>query len=271
MKGVSSAIGSLLLVILISSISFLYIQLVDKTFNSLSNFISEEIILHERSKESIEILNSALDRYFPINLMNNSGNILGNINDIHAGKNIIAYSSKGNISLTFIFENIIPSISWLLDFQCGILSNPPMNITLGINGENENAFQLYKSSFFISNTSHFLQLHVYSNHNLNNRLKINIEIVSNTTSILIAEIYRISIKTFNNVHIIFLSLLNKGNMEVNIISILIFNDKTFNFFNESYILNPFDLKVIILKTNVTYGYIKLITQRGNIFSSPLTN
>ncbi|HLI46023.1 MAG TPA: hypothetical protein VKU94_02400 [Geobacterales bacterium] len=267
MAAVSSALGSFFLVILISFSTFFYIYVAARTFDSLTIYMNKLEKLEEKDSERITLLASFIDRLFPSFIKSSSSNSSGSIYDILSGNPFISYSNSGNLSITFVFLHIPSGSLWSLNLEYYTFSINRLNATFMISLHGNENSTIYNASIVVSNVSSIESLSIIFDGNLiSNSAEIEIALNTGIKDFLGLGIKQISLKSLDSTsHFAFFVLYNAGNYESKILSLILFNDRSFQFYSINASIQPLSMSWIILVTNVTYGYAKLITERGNVF------
>jgi len=275
MKAVSSAVGSLFLVFLIVSFTFLFINLTDRIFDSLSNFISNIQKEKEKNEEKLFVM-ALIDRFLPsdISLLNYSS-YSGNLLSLLKNKGLILSSNNGSIALKIYFENITYySNAWIFEMNYSVLSSNQTNVTLRISTSKGFVFKEFNTTSSNTSAISFLDIIIGDAKQFfeNNSFEFIISFTSSGNNFLLLNLRGLSLKAISNGdHYLSISVFNESEQYIMIKDLIIFNSENFEYRNSSYYLSPLDFQQIIIKTSIVEGFLKLTTQKGNVYVYPITN
>ncbi|MDT7892234.1 MAG: hypothetical protein RQ952_05830 [Thermoproteota archaeon] len=275
MRAVSAAVGSLFLAFLIISFTFLFVNLTGRTFDSLSNFIMNFQKEKEKNEEKLFVI-PLIDRFLPskITLLNYTS-YSGNLINLLKNKGLILSSNSGSIALKIYFENITSySDTWIFEMNYSVLSSNQTTVTLRISTSEGFVFKQFNLTVSDISGFSFLDIIIRDTKQFfqNNSLELIISLNSSVHNFLLLNLRSLSFKAISNGdHYLSVYVFNESEQYIMIKDLIIFNSENFEYRKSSYYLSPLGFQQIIIKTSITEGYLKLITQIGNVYVYPITN
>lgn len=260
MKGVSTSVGSFLLVILIASFMFYFNYISSNTFNSLKIYIDQLSRYEGKNSEKLSILYAGYDRYFPDKLEPIKYDFYtGNIEDLISENGYFSiFSYSGNISFKVYFSLESTSLISVLELKYRLLSNS--NATILIKALDENLI-LYSNSLQISQTFKDIELMIQKEL----KSKVFLFCIFSNSTILI-DLKYLSIKLVNPIQReLVVYLLNQGVRPIKLVSAYVYNSTYFERHDLNLTLLSFILHRLLIKSEVENPHLKLVSELGNTY------